>query len=413
MAKRQEILKIVSLFTVFSLFTTQIFGKPTEKGAVTNPVILVPGDGGSQFFAKLSKPSVIHYWCSQHTTAYFSLWLNLEMVSPFVLDCFVDNLRLVYNETSRKTSNSPGVDIQIREFGNTSSVEWLDPSQVSPTSYFSPIANALVKAGYQRGKSIRGAPYDFRKAPNELQDFFVKFKALVEDTYKINDNKKVVFVCHSMGNVMMLYFLNQQKQSWKDKFVSSMISLSGPWGGAAKTLRLMASGDNLGLFVVNPFTVRPEQRSMPSSAWLLPYDNFWDKDEIVVSQPNANYTVHDYKQFFEDIKFPNGFHMREDTKNLLQGSEVAPGIEVHCMNGIKVQTPASFKYSAKQWPDRQPDTIYGDGDGTVNQRSLYGFKRWQSKQKQKITHTEYAGVDHMQILGHDKTIADIRDILGV
>ena len=45
-----------------------------------------------------------------------------------------------------------------------------------------------------------------------------------------------------MGNPMILYFLNQKPQSWKDQYIKSFISMSGPYGGAAKTLRLMASG---------------------------------------------------------------------------------------------------------------------------------------------------------------------------
>ncbi len=58
------------------------------------------------------------------------------------------------------------------------------------------------------------------------------------------------------------------------------------------------SGDNLGVFVVNPLTARPMQRSMPSSAFLMPYDTVWDEKEIIVTSPKRNYTVKDYKQFF-------------------------------------------------------------------------------------------------------------------
>ena len=36
-----------------------------------------------------------------------------------------------------------------------------------PAKYFFDIANYLVAKGYVRDVSIRGAPYDFRKAPSE------------------------------------------------------------------------------------------------------------------------------------------------------------------------------------------------------------------------------------------------------
>ena len=35
-----------------------------------------------------------------------------------------------------------------------------------------------------RGKNIHGAPYDFRKAANEHQDYFARLKSLIEKTYK-------------------------------------------------------------------------------------------------------------------------------------------------------------------------------------------------------------------------------------
>lgn len=55
----------------------------------------MPGDGGSQMLAKLAKPDVPHYFCSDHTDDYFALWLNLELLAPYILDCTVDNLRYV------------------------------------------------------------------------------------------------------------------------------------------------------------------------------------------------------------------------------------------------------------------------------------------------------------------------------
>lgn len=127
----------------------------------------MPGDGGSQIFAKLDKPEVVHYFCDRKTDNYFNLWLNLALLVPFVIDCWVDNMKLTYDNSTRKTYNSPGVDIQIPGFGNTTTVEYVDPSQVAVTGYYNVLVNAFVAAGYERGVNIRGAPYDFRKSPSE------------------------------------------------------------------------------------------------------------------------------------------------------------------------------------------------------------------------------------------------------
>jgi lysophospholipase-3 len=75
-----------------------------------------------------------------------------------------------------------------------------------------------------------------------LQEYFTALKGLIEETYTLNGNTKVVMIAHSMGNIVFLYFLNHMDQSWKDKYIRSYISLAGPWGGAAKTVLIMASG---------------------------------------------------------------------------------------------------------------------------------------------------------------------------
>ena len=119
------------------------------------------------------------------------------------------------------------------------------------------------------------------------------------------------------------------------------------------------TGDNLGVYILNPLSARPQQRSMSSSSFLVPSDLYWNDTEVVyflsfflpsvnpflasslppplslsppslpsrslpllpseslsltqvlVSGPKGNYTVRDYKKFFEDIDFEDGYQMRK------------------------------------------------------------------------------------------------------
>ncbi|CAG2203406.1 LYPLA3 [Mytilus edulis] len=384
---------------------------------ILNPVILVPGDGGSQIEAKLNKTTA-NPFCYRHTEGYYNLWVNQEELFPHTITCFTDNMRLVYDKQKHVTRNSPGVETRIPGWGETQTVEWLDPEHVDDilsdgwksTSYFSSIVNALVEWGYERNVSVRAAPYDFRKAANEFDDFYKSFKALVEETYALNNNTKVVLVGHSMGNPTTLYFLNHQLQSWKDKFIHSFITLAGVWGGSVKPLILLATGDNMGIPWLWPSQVRHQQRSMPSTAWLMPSDKFWGKDEILVEQPGRNYTVNDYEQFFIDMNFTDGWYMRQDTANLVK-SLTPPGVEVHCLHGYAVPTPAKLVYTGHMWPDIYPNVTMDGGDGTVNIRSLQGCLLWQGKQQQKIYHHQIKGVGHIEILKHKDIIAYLEKIL--
>ncbi|KAJ8918232.1 hypothetical protein NQ315_014102 [Exocentrus adspersus] len=384
------ILKILLIFMCVTLSDQQL-----------NPVILIPGDGGSQLEAKLNKINVVHYICEKTTKDYFNIWLNMELLVPLVIDCWIDNVKLIYDNKTRTTRSPDGVSIRVSGYGSTETVEWLDPSHASTGAYFNDIVNTLVSLGHKRNITIRGAPYDFRKAPNENQDYFVKLKQLIEDTYKTNNNTPVMMVAHSMGGPMSLCFLNLQSQSWKDKYIARLITLSAVWGGSMKALKVYAIGDDLGSYVLRESVMRQEQITSPSLAWLLPSRLFWKPNEVLVQTEKKNYTIDDLQSFFKGISFPDGWEMRKDTEPY-QLNFKSPGVEVHCLYGFNVSTVEKLYYKPGTWLDGYPVLLYGDGDGTVNRRSLEGCQHWQSMQKQKVYIKQLPGVDHLQIL-HDKS----------
>uniref|UniRef100_A0A1E1WVS1 Putative phospholipase A2 n=1 Tax=Tityus obscurus TaxID=1221240 RepID=A0A1E1WVS1_TITOB len=316
-------------------------------------------------------------------------------------------MRLVYDNKTRMTKNAPGVDIRVPGFGNTSTVEFLDPSQISPSTYFHSIVNMLVNKGYTRGIDVRGAPYDFRKAPNELKDYLESLKNLIMETYRMNGRQKVYIICHSMGCPVSLYLLNHQSQAWKEKYVNGIVSLGGAWGGAVKALKVFASGENLGVVVINPLTVRPEQRSSPSLAFVAPSNKFWSQEDVLVSTPKRNYTVDDYYQFFEDINYTVGWEMWKDVQGLIHDM-TPPGIEVHCLHGANVSTIERLSYTDFS---EQPTIFEGDGDGTVNLRSLRGCLIWKKEQKAQVYHQEFENVDHMGILSNPQALSYIAKVL--
>lgn len=62
----------------------------SQKSSKLNPVILVPGDGGSRIQAKLDRQTSAHVYCERKSNDWFDLWLNLSLLVPFALDCWVE-----------------------------------------------------------------------------------------------------------------------------------------------------------------------------------------------------------------------------------------------------------------------------------------------------------------------------------
>lgn len=81
-------------------------------------------------------------------------------------------MKLTYDNVSRKTNNTPGVEIKLPQWGKTEDLEWVDTTPVVDHydygAYFFYIAEALSNRGYSRGDSMFGAPYDFRRGPSML-----------------------------------------------------------------------------------------------------------------------------------------------------------------------------------------------------------------------------------------------------
>ena len=71
------------------------------------PVIIIPGTGGSRLEAKLNKPSVNHWYCSK-TSDWYTLWLSVPSLLPPAINCWVDNIMLLWDSNTKLYSNNLG-----------------------------------------------------------------------------------------------------------------------------------------------------------------------------------------------------------------------------------------------------------------------------------------------------------------
>ncbi|KAK3859909.1 hypothetical protein Pcinc_034009 [Petrolisthes cinctipes] len=381
------------------------------------PVILVPGDGGCQIEARVDSTFTnTHPHCHLKPHQWVNVWFESGfIVAPKDEDfrCWLDYIALVYNNTTRHTTSQPGVETRVPGFGNTTTVETLNPELTSFISfrYLADMVEALVHTlGYQRGHTVRAAPYDFRKAPNEQAEYLTRLQTLIEDTYQSTGGRRVVLAAHSLGGSLVLYFLTHQPQEWKDRYLEALVTLSGAWGGGVKAVKVYAAGDNLGSTYIDPLKIRAEQRSTPSLAFLLPSRDLWSPEEVIVTTKTNNYTAHSFREFLGSLKLPDAYNMYLDTRDLLKGAP-PPGVPIYCLYGVGIPTVEKLTYTDEDSFPNHPTLTYGDGDGTLNIRSAELCKKWVGKQKEPVVVKAFPKVEHMEIVTSRKIINYFLDLL--
>jgi len=366
-----------------------------------SPVVIVPGDGSNQLEAKLDKPSSVHFYCSKKSD-WYRIWLSVTQLLPGEIDCWADNIRLVVDEKGQAT-NSPGVTVRVPYWGTTTGFEELDPSiPAHKSAAFYNMVEALVKVGYERNVTIRGAPYDFRYTPDAHDGSYGKaLKALIENTVDTQGGVPATLITHSMGGLQGLYFLQSQDEAWKSKYIKRWIPISAPLKGAAKEWRLFATGDSEGL-PVQASSIRDEQRSYETNLWLSPRDQ---PSTVFVRTPEKNYTTTNYEEFFNDIGYSKGEIVRKRVVSLIPDVAAGPGVDVHCMYSTGVDTPFSFYYEDGDF-NKSPVVTNSDGDGTVHASSLKFCNQWNN-----TVVTTYSGVDHSGMITNATVIKKIVEII--
>lgn len=111
-----------------------------------------------------------------------------------------------------------------------------------------------------------------------------------------------------------------------------------------------------------------------------------------------------------DLNYPIGWEMVKDTDQY-RHNFTAPDVELHCLYGTGIATVQRLNYEKSSGLDGTPKLETGDGDGTVNYRSLAACKEWASLQKEPVRAVELPNVDHMAVLSHSQVLKYILDLM--
>ena len=151
-----------------------------------------------------------------------------------------------------------------------------------------------------------------------------------------------------------------------------------------------------------------EQRTNPSLNWLMPNLNFWNPEELFVEAQNMNITKDNFEDFYKMLKSDHGLALWHDTKDLIKDF-TPPEVEVFCIYSHGLDTVEKLAFY--QFPNSSLVKINGDGDNTVNLRSLQACESWISKQSQPIHTKAFHRLDHLGILWNNQVVQYVKNIV--
>ena len=227
-----------------------------------------------------------------------------------------------------------------------------------------------------------------------------------------------VFV--AVGGPVALAFLQQQQQQWKDAHIASLTAFSPPFGGSTDTIKSIISGNNLGISVVSHAIFWPIQSTCASGVWLLPVPTAsdgggWSDDEVVLSDASHVYTARNVTLAFANRGLQQAVDIdAAGVRNISLRNFDAPGVAVNVLRGTGVKTEVGYEYAgsfssfAPNTPMKPPAVVrWGDGDGTVPNRSLARAERWDQEQQQSVRFRVFEGATHIGILSNKDALGEL------
>eukprot|EP00731_Ephydatia_muelleri_P025543 Em0017g626a len=382
--------------------------------------------------------------CHKPPCQWKGLWMHSRLITHH------KDIKLEYDQASNTYHNQSGIGIKAVGFGVTCRVEYLFASgnekecgpRIKRSEYLHHFVEYFVKNfGYERDRTIRAAPYDFRMTPehHEQRGYYSSLKKLVEEMYEDGGNTKVTLVVHSMGAPVTLYFLNNVvDQDWKDTYIHAFVPLAGAWSGGNAVLRSLISGMTLkelipvdlsgtpdhvsrggrtqviensfrGLLDQVPKLTKDVVRTLPGVLLMLPNATVW-KDKVLVKTDSRDYTASDYEALFTDADYPLGFTMYSNGITGINAGYPAPNVPVYCFYGTGIPTEESFYYN--NGFEESPIITTGPGDGTVNDLSSEVCLEWAGgAQQQHFESRNFEGVHHNKIVTHPEVLEAVKDIV--
>lgn len=399
---------MIDIFLILSSLSIAVSGF-SSQAVPLHPIIMVHGYYGTRLLYTVDRsvpgsPPV----CPQKNIANETLWLNFfNYLDPLSNACWLAAASLHYDNFTRRSYPAAGVTVTTTPFGELDGSEWLvaPPLRIYDDSYFVYMVDSLVALGYERGRNIRGAPYDWRLAPNENEVWLLNFRILIERMYYENGNKSVILINHSMAGQFTYVFLNSMPYWWRNQFIRSWILIATCFSGVFKYQYAYFGIED---YPANLFpATRPAIRTYSTTAFLLPRKPAFG-DEVLIRGTDGDYRAEDYERFFQIMGYPDAYEQWKDVRGLYDEYNLIPpgNFSIYCIAGFGKQTLKGAVFDGPVSPTTPHVPVYGDGDSFVNANALrycYQF----GKRTPKFGIKEFRNKDHLQMIRDPEPIEHV------
>lgn len=320
---------------------------------------------------------------------------------------------IVRDSTGKITGLKPKSNLRVHDVGGTNGIKDLVPEFLFLPQrhqnmlddqfhfrYYHHMCEYLYDKGYIDGEDLFGAPYDFRLVldPEHRARVFRRFRRLIE-----RGGRPSVVVAHSMGCIMLKWFLSEMSQEWIEKHIARIVFVSPAFGGALFALRSVMSGDHY----ITMFSdkIREELRYNSGIVMCLPNELAFDELDRLWTWKDGRESVG-----IEDIAGIEG--MATGTAGEMWRALYAPYLDrirakidvpVFTVLANKKETPKSFETMDRN--DYPHATNMGDGDGVLLRRSLTCYRDMFYEYKEMML----TGMDHTAILRDRRVLAMIAE----
>lgn len=151
--------------------------------------------------------------------------------------------------------------------------------------YFHKLCDRLYTEGYEDYKNLVGIPYDFRLVldPAYRTWLFDVFRVFLEDVRQRNGGLPAVVVTHSLGGILLKWFLEGETAEWIEENISKIVMISPPFGGASFALRAVMSGDHY----IKMFHKTAKEELQRNSGIIMCLPNEAGDGKFIIDRPKA------------------------------------------------------------------------------------------------------------------------------